>query len=348
MVCRDASLDLNFLSDNIASLAPEIASAIDAANTGSAAPYGDDAWTARLDSRFSEVFGCTVTVAPVGTGTAGNALALASIAGSGDFIYCHQEAHIRTSEEGAAELFTGGARLVPLDGPDGKIALSSLKAALAGAPRRGVLSLSQTSEAGTIYTPRAIRTLVAVAREHSLLVHMDGARFANAVAALGVGPEVLTTGPGVDILSLGTAKNGTIAADAVIFLRPGLADNWRPRWRRAGQLVAKMRFTAAQLLASVDDGLWLRLAGHANDMAARLGIGLAEVAGVALAYPVEANEVFAVLPPGIADALTAAGVRAKSWRDQRSTRFVCSFNTTPAAVDAVVTVAERTAAAAQA
>src|SRR6185312_1799022 len=239
-------------------------------------------------------------VFPVATGTAANALALAALTPPWGAIYCHEAAHIQSDECGAPEFFAAGAKLLPLAGEDAKLMPATVEAALL---ERGVvhhvqpsaLSISQATEAGTLYRPAEIAALGALARRHGLALHMDGARFANAVAALGCAPADLTWRAGVDALSFGATKNGALAAEAVIFFDPAKAADLAYRRKRAGHLFSKMRFLSAQLDAYLADGLWLRNARHANAMAARLGQGLARLPGARLVHPVEANEVFVEL-----------------------------------------------------
>ncbi len=345
---------MNFMSDNVAGASPEILAALRDANRGAALPYGNDAITARLRDRLSDVFERAVAVFPVATGTAANALALAAMAPPWGAIYCHAAAHVATDECGAPELYTGGAKLVPLDGPDGKLTPAALDAALAASGAGEVhhvqpaaLSLTQATEAGTVYRPAEIAALAEVARGHGLRVHMDGARFANALASLGRTPAEITWRAGVDALSLGATKNGALAAEAVVLFDPALAETMGFRRKRGGHLFSKMRFLSAQLDAYLRDDLWLRNARHANAMAARLAAGLGALDGVSLLHPVEANEIFARLPLAMADGIEAAGFGFYRWgADAAGTtvRLVTAFDTREADVDAMVAAAERLAA----
>lgn len=341
---------MNFRSDNVAGVAPEILAAIAAANEGSAASYGADALTERVTRRFAELFEHEVAVFPVATGTAANALALAAVTPPWGLVYCHKLAHVQTDECGAPEFFTGGAKLLPLAGPDAKL---TPDAVLAEMVERGTvhhaqpaaLSISQATEAGTVYRPQEIGALGAVARSHGLALHMDGARFANAVASLGASPADLTWRAGVDVLSFGATKNGALAAEAVIFFDPKKAADLGYRRKRGGHLLSKMRFLSAQLDAYLDDGLWLRLAEHANRMAARLAAGLATVPGARLVHPTEANEVFVALPEPVIDALAAAGFGFYRWDGAGCLRLVTAFDTREADIDAFLAAAIRHAAA---
>lgn len=339
---------MNFRSDNVAGIAPEILAAIAAANTGTAPSYGADAITERLERRVAELFEHEVAVFPVATGTAANALALATLAPAWGAIYCHEASHVQADECGAPEFFAGGAKLLPLPGADAKLAPETVAGALL---ERGVvhhvqpaaLSISQATEAGTLYRPSEIAALADLARRNGLGFHMDGARFANAVAALGCRPADLTWRAGIDVLSLGATKNGALAAEAVVFFTPERAAEFGFRRKRGGHLFSKMRFLSAQLDAYLADGLWLRLAARANQMAARLSSGLAVLPGARLRHPTEANEVFVELPEPAIAALAAAGVGFYRWGGSASSclRLVTAFDTRAADVDAAIAAAAR-------
>jgi len=334
---------MNFRSDNVSGIAPEILAAIAAANTGAAASYGADAITERVVRRVAELFEHEAAVFPVATGTAANALALASLTPVWGAIYCHEVSHIQTDECGAPEFFSGGAKLLPLPGADAKLAPVTVAAAMI---EQGVvhhvqpaaISISQATEAGTLYRPEEIAALSTLARRHGLGLHMDGARFANAVAALGCRPAELTWRAGVDVLSLGATKNGALAAEAVVFFDPAKAAEFGFRRKRAGHLFSKMRFLSAQLEAYLADGLWLRHAEHANRMAARLSAGLAGLPGARLQHPTEANEVFIELPEAAIEALAAAGFGFYRWGGPASPclRLVTAFDTREADVEAFI------------
>jgi threonine aldolase len=330
----------NFRSDNVTGVAPAIMAALHEANSGPAMPYGDDPWTERVTGKAALLFEREVTVFPVATGTAANALALASIVPPFGAIYCHAQAHIATDECGAPEFYTGGAKLVGLGGAHGKIAPDDLAAALAVGGAGVVhhvqpagLSLSQLTEAGTLYGPSELRALTALARRHGLKVHMDGARFANAAARLDCAPAELTWRAGIDVLSLGATKNGALAAEAVLFFDPALAREFAFRRKRAGHLFSKMRFLSAQLEAYLTDGLWLANARHANRLADRLAEGLALLPGCELLHPVEGNEIFARFPPGLAEALVADGFLVEPWNAEGTARMVTAFDTEMRDVD---------------
>ncbi len=346
---------MDFSSDNGTGVAPEIMAALARANQGTAPAYGADAITAETRTAFRDLFEHeTLEIFPLATGTAANVLALASVTPPHGLIYCHREAHIETDECGAPGFYTGGAKLALLDGADAKFEAASLAAALAdagfGVERRAqpaAVSLTQASEAGAVYRPEEIREIAEVAREKGLAVHMDGARFANAVAGLDVAPAEITWRAGVDVLSFGATKNGAMAAEAVVFFDPArAADTIYRRWR-GGHTLSKMRFVSAQLLAYVTDGLWLRNAAHANRMASRLADGLAALPGAGLVHPVEANEVFARLPEAAIRALAAAGVGFHRWGGPTATviRLVTAFDSDPASVERVLNLAAEAVAA---
>ena len=336
---------MNFCSDNTTSVAPEIMAALIAANDGHAMPYGEDDTTTRLAELYGALFETEVSVFPVGTGTAANALALSLMTPPYGAIYCHREAHIEVDECGAPELFTGGAKLVVLDGDDGKISSATLEAALerdGGGDVHHVppsaFSLTQMTECGTIYTPREVTALCEVAHGQGLNVHMDGARFANAVASLGCSPAEACWRSGVDALSFGATKNGAMAAEAVIIFKPELAAEAAYRHKRVGQLFSKMRYVSVQLETYIAEGLWLGNAGCANAQAARLAAGIEAVEGVELLYPVEGNMLFVTLSEPQLSGLLADGFTFNRWHGGGvvTARLVTAFNTAPEDVDAFI------------
>lgn len=322
---------MNFHSDNAAGPCPEVLAAISAAAPATAAGYDGDDWSAQLDDAFGEVFGTACTVLPVVTGTAANALALAAMVPPFGAVVCHAEAHIHVDECGAPEFFTGGAKLLLVPGADGRLTPEGIAAGLAA--HRGdvhqvqarALSLTQATEAGTVYSVEGLAALGDHARGKGWRVHLDGARFANAVAHVACHPGDLSWRAGVDVLSFGTIKNGGMLAEAIVVFDPALAGELRFRRKRAGQMPSKGRFQAAQLLAMVRDGVWLRNAAAANAGAARL----AAAAAGRLLYPVEANEVFVQLAPGEAERLRGAGFGFYDWGAAGSgeARFVVSWDT---------------------
>jgi threonine aldolase len=304
---------MNFASDNTAGIAPKILDAMVRASEGFALGYGNDETTKRVEHRLAELFEHEAAVFLVPTGTAANAIALAQLAPPWGAVFCHAESHIVTDEAGAPEFFGGGLKLVELAGAGGRIAPDTLRAALArytGHRPHEILpsavSLTQPTEAGTIYRPEEIARLADIAHERGLAVHMDGARFANALVRLGVTPAELTWKAGVDVLSFGATKGGAMAAEAIIFFDPQRAREMPERRKRGGHLLSKHRFVAAQMDAFLAGDHWLDLARHANGLADRLASRLA-AAGVPPVWPVDANLVFVVLPK-VADArLRAAG-----------------------------------------
>jgi threonine aldolase len=306
---------LRFFSDNTSSACPELIAALNAANHGLARAYGDDEWTQRLDHTLGEFFGTSVRAFAVTTGTAANALALATLSPPYGAIFAHAEAHIAVDECGAPGFFTGGAQLALLPGEHGRLAAATLAAAL-GAHRVDVhtlqpaaLSLTQATELGTVYRPEQIAALAACAHGHGLKVHMDGARFANALVHLGCHPGDVTWRAGIDVLSFGATKNGAFGAEAVVFFDAALVRDFELRRKRAGHLLSKSRYAAAQLLAYVESGVWQRNATRTN----RLSQDIARAAGAALLHPVEANEVFLGLGVARREALRAAGFEFYDW-----------------------------------
>ncbi|QQP91223.1 low specificity L-threonine aldolase [Skermanella sp. TT6] len=333
---------MNFTSDNVTGAAPEILEALVAASSGPTPSYGEDPLTARVSEKLSALFDHEVAAFPVATGSAANALALAALAPPYGAVYCHEMSHVNTDECGAPEMFTAGAKLVGLPGAGGKIEPATLRATLekAGAGvvhhvQPAAVTLTQATESGTVYTPAEVAALSEVARSHGLPVHMDGARFANAVARLGCSPADLTWRAGVDVLSFGATKNGALAAEAVVFFKPELARSFAFRRKRAGHLFSKMRFLSAQLDAYLEGGLWLRLAAHANAMADRLAAGLAALPGADLRDPVEANEIFISLPEPVTAGLLERGYRFYRW-DGPVVRLVTAWNTSAEDVDRMI------------
>ena len=304
-----------FKSDNTASVCPEILSALAEASRGRAAAYGADPWTQRLDAVLGKFFGTAVRAFPVATGTAANALALATLTPPYGAVLAHHEAHIACDECGAPGFFTGGAQLVLLDGQQGRLSADTLSGSLEAHPvsvhtvQPAAVSLSQATELGGAYRPEQIGALCRVAHAHGLKVHMDGARLANAVAFLGCHPADVTWRAGIDVLSFGATKNGALAAEAVVFFEHSLVRDFELRRKRAGHLLSKSRFVSAQLLAYVETDLWRRNAAHANRLARRIGGS----AGTRLLYPVEANEVFLRLGEPARQTLRARGFEFYDW-----------------------------------
>jgi len=341
---------MNFCSDNITGIAPEILAALTTTNGGTAMPYGADALTQRLEARFCDVFETDVQVFPVATGSAANALALSVLAPAYGAIYCHCDAHIEVDECGAPEFYTGGAKLVTLPGANGKLVATELERALNGAGfgvvhhvQPAAVSLTQATEAGTVYTVDEVTAIAQIAHSHSMAVHMDGARFANAVVSLGCSPAAVTWKAGVDVLSFGATKNGAMAAEAVVFFNPDQALTFPYRRKRGGHLFSKMRFLSAQLDAYLEGDRWLTYATHANRMAQQLAEGLAPLPQVHLNYPVEANELFVTMPSAVIDGLLADGFQFYRWDGEAGStiRLVTAFNTPPESVAAFLDATRR-------
>jgi threonine aldolase len=329
---------MNFASDNAYGAAPEILAALSRANEGAVSSYGDDGITARLRERASEVFEREVEVWPVVTGTAANALALATLVPQHAAIFCHAHAHIAVDECGAPEFFTHGAKLVPLEGEKGKLAPETIATALdhfqigfVHHAQPAAISITQATELGTSYRPQDIAAIAALARAHALKIHMDGARLANALAYLDCSPADLTWRAGVDALSFGGTKNGALCAEAVIFFDPGEAGDFEYRRKKSGHLLSKMRFISAQLLAQLEGGLWLDTARRANGIARDMAIALGAISGIEIVHPVEANAIFARVPVEMAARLRAAGAHFYDWAPPQAgrslVRLVTSFAT---------------------
>lgn len=330
---------MNFRSDNTAPAAPEIIAVLTRVNEGAASAYGEDQWSKLLDEKFSSLFERDVRVFTVASGTAANAISVASLAPPWGAVLCHREAHIECDECGAAEFYSGGAKLVLIDGDAAKLTPAALEEAIARNDRGihsvkpAAVSVSQTTERGAIYKPVEIAAIGQVAKDAGLGLHMDGARFANAVAALGCAPADVTWRAGVDLLSFGATKNGAIAAEAIVCFDPARAEEIARRRKRSGQLFSKGRFVAAQLLAYLEDDLWLKLARRSNALAARL----ADAAGTRLSHPAESNQIF--FKPGAAALaqLRAAGAEFYDWGPAGAgeARLVVSWNQSEADIEAM-------------
>jgi threonine aldolase len=326
-------------SDTYAGMCPEALAALQEANRGHAAAYGDDPWTARAAELLRRFFETDCAVFFVPTGTAANALALAALCQPYHSILCHADAHVQTDECGAPEYSTRGSKLVALSGDDGKLQPEQVRRAAGQrrdvhAHKPGAVSISQATEAGTVYDPDELRALAAVARELGLRLHVDGARFANALATLGVPPRALTWEAGVDVLCFGGTKNGLAAGDALVFFNRALAEDFDYRRKQAGHLMAKMRYVAAPWVGLLESGACLRNARHANDMARRLEAELRAVPGLRVLYPVQANAVFVQMPPGV-----AAGLHTRGWHLYTiagGERLMCSWDTTAEDIAAFV------------
>ncbi len=328
-----------FSSDNYAGICPEAWAALEQANRGHVAAYGDDPWTARAADALRDLFETSCEVFFVFNGTAANALALAHLCRSYHSVICASSAHIETDECGAPEFLASGTKILHVESPLGKLDPARIGRLVTARqdihyPKPRVLSVSQSTEYGTIYSVDELHAVRAAAERHGLRVHMDGARFANAVAALGVAPKAISWQAGVDVLCLGCTKIGALAGDVVVFFDRELAAEFDYRCKQAGQLASKMRFLAAPLVGLLNDGTWLKHAAHANAMAARLAVQLAAAPGIEIAYPPQANAVFLRLPAAV-----SAQLRERGWHLYAfiggATRCMCAWDTAPEDVDAL-------------
>lgn len=331
---------MNFSSDNVTGVSPEIMHALEKANNGTAPSYGSDEITARLERKLKDIFECELWAFPMATGTACNALALSAMTLPYGAILCHEEAHINTDECGATEMYTGGAKLIGLKGKNGKLTPEILEPHLL--PRRGVhsvepaaISITQANEWGVIYSLSEIKEISASAKKAHLYLHMDGARLANALAVLNCTPAEMTWKAGVDIVCLGATKNGGMSADLLICFNKELSEGLARRRMRAGHLFSKMRFISAQLDAYFENDLWLKNARHANAMAKKLAECLVKIPQAKILFPVDANELFVWLPPKIVAALREKGFHFYDWPglEEGTFRLVTAFNTKEPDID---------------
>ncbi|MBL6799377.1 MAG: low specificity L-threonine aldolase [Candidatus Pelagibacter bacterium] len=324
---------VKFASDNVAGACPEVLDALMKANEGDSAPYGNDDYSKVLQEKFSEIFEKEVIVYPTASGTAANALALSTMTPVFGNIYCHKLAHINTDECGAPEFYTGGAKLIPLTGINGKITPEELEKNISGTgivhhTQPSSVSITQVCETGEVYELDEIKKIADVAHKHKLNIHMDGARFANALVALNCTPAEMTWKSGIDVLSFGATKNGCIAAEAIIFFKPELVGNISFLMKRAGHLLSKMRFVSAQLDAYISNDVWLKNAKQANEMGKKLSDGLVKHSSIKLAYPTQANEVFAKFPREMIEHLNSLGYKMNEDElDGQAVRLVAAWNT---------------------
>jgi threonine aldolase len=322
-----------FSSDNVAPICQEALAALQEANARYAPSYGEDRWTARACDRVREIFETDCDVYFVFTGTAANALALAQLCKSFQSVICHQHSHIQTDECGAPEFFTGGSKLLLVGGVDGKIDVGQVKELLARqnelhAHKQGAISISQATEFGTVYTRDEIATIAELAREHQLFFHMDGARFANAIASSKCAPKAITWEAGVDALCFGGTKNGAAVGELVIFFNKKISREFDYRAKQAGHLGSKLRFLAAPWLGLLTGDAWLRNAKHANDSARQLTERLRKDAAIESVFPVEANAVFMSMDERLASGLQARGWRFYKFVEPNVYRLMCSWATT--------------------
>jgi threonine aldolase len=353
-----------FASDNGLGASDKVIQAIVAANAGPRLGYGNDEATKRVERQLCDLFEREVGVYMVATGTAANGLALATLTPPWGIVLCHEESHVIEDECCGPEFFTGGAKLVGIPGAGAKITPEALTETLGKLGRRvphhapvHALSITQSTELGQVYSIDEVKALTAIARANNLNVHMDGARFANAVAALGCKPADITWKAGVDVLCFGSTKGGALACEAIVYFDPAKGQDMVRRRMRAGHLLSKHRMLAAQMEAFLGDDHWLELSRHANAMASRLHAGLSRVPGIRFPYAVQANGLFPILPKAVDAALKAEDAVFYPWLDKSlakaegpgpdevMVRLVTSFATTAEDVDRFVAIAARTAPA---
>ena len=335
----DSKRPRHFASDNYAGMCPEALAAMLQANAGHEVSYGDDTWTAKASDLIREIFEIDCEVFFVFNGTSANSLSLASLCQSYHSILCHEIAHVEASECGAPEFFANGTKVLLLGGANGKIDPKAIEAAVKKRtdihyPKPRALSLTQATEVGTVYSLDELRELAEAARRFDLRIQMDGARFANAVVALGLAPKEITWKAGVDVLCFGGTKNGIAVGEAVVFFNKELAREFDYRCKQGGQLASKMRFLSAPWVGMLQDGAWLRHASHSNAMAKRLAAAIGNLPGVHVSYAVDSNAVFAKIPPAVVTSLHGRGwhfyTNVGGWEESR---LMCSWDTTPGDVD---------------
>ena len=331
----------HFASDNYAGICPEALQALLSANAGHASAYGDDDWTRRVSDRLRELFATDCDVYFVFNGTAANSLALASLCQSYHSVICHELAHVATDECGGPEFFSNGSKLLSAGGENGKLTPDAILEVIERRsdihyPKPRVVTLTQVTEVGTLYQSAEVAAIADLAHCKGLRVHMDGARFANAVAALDVAPADITWRAGVDVLCFGGTKMGLPVGEAVVFFDRSLAEDFAWRCKQAGQLASKMRFLSSPWLGILEGDAWLRHARHANAMARRLSVGLERIPGASLMYPTEANGVFASLPQPVQEGLRERGWRFYTFIGAGGCRFMCAWDTSPERVDALL------------
>ena len=339
---------VKFASDNVAGACPEVLEAIIKANEGDSTPYGNDPISKDLQDKFSEIFEKEVIVFPTASGTAANALALSTMTPSFGNIYCHRLSHINLDECGAPEFYTGGGKLVTLNGIMGKITPEELDQSIGG---KGIVhhtqpssvSITQVCETGEVYQLDEIKKIAEITHKHNLNLHMDGARFANALVSLNVSPAEMTWKSGVDVLSFGATKNGCFAAEAIVFFKKELVGNTAFLMKRAGHLLSKMRFVSAQLKGYLENNVWLKNAKHANDMGKKLSESRNQHKDIELVYPTEANEVFVKFPRHMIENLNSNGYEMKDEDfEGKTVRLVTAWNTQQEDIDHLLEAIEKT------
>ncbi|SFN16546.1 L-threonine aldolase [Formivibrio citricus] len=329
----------HFASDNYAGVCPEALKWLVEANSSGHEPaYGDDQWTQRVCDAIRDLFQTNCDVFYVFNGTAANSLALASLCQSYNSVICHEVAHIETDECGAPEFFSSGAKLMVASGTNGKLTPQAIETIVTRRsdihyPKPKAVSITQSTEVGTVYQIDEIQAISAMARKHGLALHMDGARFANAVATLGAHPADITWRAGVDVLCFGGTKNGLPVGEAVVFFNRELAQDFAHRVKQGGQLASKMRFISAPWLGLLENDVWLRNARHANAMAQRLHDALIKIPQVEIIFPRESNAVFVKMPQRAANKLLADGWRFYQFIGEGGCRFMCSWDTQKEMVD---------------
>ncbi len=331
-----------FASDNYAGICPEAFAAMVEANHGHEVSYGNDKWTEKASNLIRDIFETRCEIFFVFNGTSANSLSLASLCQSYHSILCHELAHVEVAECGAPEFFANGTKVLLLDGEAGKIDPQSIERAVLKRtdihyPKPRALSITQATEVGTLYSLDELRAVKETAKRFNLRIQMDGARFANAVAGLGVSPKELTWEAGIDVLCFGGTKNGIAIGEAVVFFNHELAKEFDYRCKQGGQLASKMRFLSAPWVGMLQDGAWLRHAKHANEMASRLEEGLRRIAQIQINYPVQSNAVFAKMPPKLVQ-----GMHNRGWKfytgvvTPDESRLMCSWDTTVEDVDGFI------------
>lgn len=331
----------HFASDNYSGMCPEVLEYLGRVNDGHVRSYGDDRWTDEACDLFRDQFGADCDVFFVFNGTAANSLSLAALCQSYHSVICHEFAHVETDECGAPEFFSHGAKLLMAGGENGRIDPAEIRRLVSKRtdihyPKPRVVSVTQATEFGTVYTPAQLGAIRDAARAHGLRIQMDGARFANAVAQLECAPRAITVEAGVDVLSFGGSKNGLAYGEAVVFFDRGAADEFEWRCKQAGQLGSKMRFIAAQWIGALKGGAWLRYARHANDCAEELARRIAKIPEIEILYPREANSVFTRMPPPVIDAMHAKGWWFYTFIGTGGARLMCSWDTTEESIDAFI------------
>lgn len=336
-----------FASDNYSGICPEVMAYLEKANSGYARAYGEDNWTQQATDLFRELFEIDCEVFFVFNGTAANSLALGTLCQSYHSIVCHEVAHVETDECGAPELFTHGSKLLLGQGEHGKLDPQSIANIVTRRsdlhyPKPKAISLTQATELGTLYSLEDLRKIRTVADRYQLKLHMDGARFSNAIAATNVSPAEMTWHSGIDVLCFGGTKMGMAMGEAILFFNKALAEDFDYHCKQSGQVASKMRYLSAQFLGLLETGAWLKYAAHANDCAAYLEAKLTQISELSLLFPRQANAVFVEMPPALIQALHQQGWHFYTFIGVGGARFMCSWNTTYASIDRLVAAIQQT------